>query len=267
MLSADIQNVLKQQPLGLLFDIDGTLSKLAPTPEEAHLYPGVAELLKQAMQVAQVGIVTGRGITDGARMVDLEGLTYVGTHGLEWSEGLPTTHEVKLVPEAIAYIEPGKYLLDLVEERLAEFPGVIVQRKKVGGTVHYRLARDPEETRVRLLTFLQEPAARVGMKIAEAKRAVEVLAPLTINKGYALRRYVEEKGLRGVVFAGDDRTDLYAVRAIKQLQKENFAGHAIVVEQQDTLPELLAEADSIVQGVEGMVKKLAEIVSYLVRSE
>ena len=35
------------------------------------------------------------------------------------------------------------YLLDLVEQHLSELPGVMVQRKRIGGTRHYRLAPDP----------------------------------------------------------------------------------------------------------------------------
>src|SRR5207237_9934454 len=97
---------------------DWTLSPIAPTPEEAILYPGVAPLLERAREHAHVAIMTGRAIEDGAAMINVDGLTYIGTHGLEWSDGLPTLHPVEILPEALAYVEPGKYLLDLVEQHL-----------------------------------------------------------------------------------------------------------------------------------------------------
>ncbi len=192
MSPLDLQTVLTKKPLGLVFDIDGTLSPIAPTPEEARLYPGVAPLLERAREHAHIAIMTGRAIEDGAAMVNVDGLTYIGTHGLEWSDGLPTSHPVEILPEALAYIEPGKYLLDLVEQHLPTLPGVIVQRFD----------------------------------------------------------------LHGVTFAGDDRTDLDAVLEIARLRQEGIAALAIVVQHPDTLPEMLANADIVVQGVEGMANLL-----------
>ena len=112
-----LQTVLAQSPRGLAFDIDGTLSTIAPTPDEAKIYPGVLPLLEQAQKYAQVAILTGRSIDDGARMVNLDGLTYIGTHGLEWSEGLPWLHPVEITPEALNYYEPGKSKLCFANQR------------------------------------------------------------------------------------------------------------------------------------------------------
>ena len=66
-----LPKVLAQSPCGLAFDIDGTLSPIAPTPDEARIYPGVLPLLEQAQKYAQVAILTGRSIDDGARLVNL----------------------------------------------------------------------------------------------------------------------------------------------------------------------------------------------------
>ena len=272
MLPAQLRTVLAQQPLGLVFDIDGTLSPIAPTPDAATLYPGVADLLVRAQTRAQVAIMTGRAVDDGAAMVNVEGLTYIGTHGLEWSAGLPETHEVQLEPTALPYVEAGKQLLDLAEqhfgngegadgrEGMVGARGIIVQRKRVGGSLHYRLAANPEQARQQIFALLEEPARRLHMRLGEGKSVVEVLAPLAINKGYALRRYVEMYKLRGIVFAGDDRTDLDAVMEIVRLRQEGYGAFSIVVRHHDTLPELLAHADYIVDEVEGMAHLLAEMV-------
>ena len=117
MTSIDLATVLAQRPLGLAFDIDGTLSPIAPTPGEARLYPGVDILLEEMKKYAQVVIVTGRSVENGAPIVNVEGLTYIGTHGMEWCDGLPSTHPVRLISEAEPYVEPGNYLLDLVKPR------------------------------------------------------------------------------------------------------------------------------------------------------
>ncbi|GER88211.1 trehalose-phosphatase [Dictyobacter vulcani] len=260
MVSKDIATVLTQHPLGLVFDIDGTLSSIAPTPDEAVLYPGAAEHLAAASKFAHVGVLTGRAIADVARIVSIEGLTYIGTHGLEWCDGLPSTHPIQLLPEAEPYVEPGKELMDLAEKELVpQLPGLVVQRKNIGGTLHYRLTEDPEAARQLILDTLKEPAARLHMHIDEGKRAVEILTPLTINKGKALRRFVEHFNLKGIIFAGDDRTDLHGILEIERLRQDGYAAHAIAVQHQDTPPAVLKHADTIVQGVEEMIDLLGQM--------
>lgn len=268
MIAKALRQVLLQRPLGLVFDIDGTLSPIAPTPGEARLYPGVAELLQQEIQYAHVGIVTGRAVIDGARVVNVEGLTYVGTHGLEWSQGLPSTHPVSLIPEAQPYIEPGNHLLDLAEQELVPaIPGLIVQRKHIGGSLHYRQASNPEQARELIFATLKEPAERMHMLLDEGKKVVEILAPLTTNKGTALRRFVDQFGLRAIVFAGDDRTDLNGILEIEKLRSEGYAALGIAVQHADTPPALLEHADIIVQKVEGMAQLMEEMNTFLANSE
>ena len=268
----DLPAILAQRPLGLVFDIDGTLSQLVPIPDDARLYPGVTTLLEQLRDhdVVHVGIMTGRGIDDGARMVGVEGLTYIGTHGLEWSNGLPSTHPVQLVAGAEQYVAPGNYVLDLAERELRNVPGVIIQRKHVGGTIHYRRSPDPDDARQRILAVVEEPAQHVHMRIGEGKKVVEILAPLAVNKGQALRSFVQHLDLHAIVFAGDDRTDLYAMQEIEHLRRdeaEKIAALSIAVQHSDTLPGILEHADIVVQGVEGMVSLLHKMVNILKGAE
>lgn len=262
-MTLDIHTLLKQRPLGLVFDIDGTLSTFAYKPDEARLDPGVVELLEQAKQHAHVAIITGRGVEDGAEIVNIDGLTYIGTHGLEWLDGLLTHHPIQLIPEALPYAEPGKYLLDYAEKELATVQGLIVQRKHIGGTLHYRLASNPEQARAQIFAVMEEPARSVNMRLREGKLAVEILAPLSVNKGDALRRFVERYGLRGVLFAGDDRTDLDAVLEVERLRGEGVAALSVVVQYSDTIPGLLEHGDIKVQHVAGMIELLHKIVDEL----
>src|SRR5205085_10738350 len=109
------------------------------------------------------------------------GLTYIGSHGLEWCDGLPSSHPVQIVPEALAYIEPGKFLLNMAEQELANLPGILIERKRIGGAIHYRLCPDPEQARQTILSLLAEPARQVNMCLSEGKRVVEVKTPLAVN--------------------------------------------------------------------------------------
>jgi trehalose 6-phosphate phosphatase len=258
-----LEEVLAQRPLGLVFDIDGTLSPIAPTPDEARLYPGIVSLLEEAREHAHIAITTGRAIDNGAAMVNVDGITYIGNHGLEWSNGLPSSHTVQVLPEALAYVEPGRHLLDLAEQQLAGFPGLLVERKRIGGSVHYRLCSDQQQAQQAILSLLQEPARQVNMRLSEGKKVVEIRSPLALNKGESLRRFVERLGLRGVVFAGDDRTDLDAVMEIAHLRQKGIVALSIVVQHADTLPALLQNADIVVQEVDGMADLLCKMVKML----
>jgi trehalose 6-phosphate phosphatase len=257
------QSVATRQPLGLVFDIDGTLSPIAPSPDEARLYPGVVSLLEQARQHAHVAIMTGRAVDNGAAMVNVEGLTYIGSHGLEWADGLPANHPVQISDEARQYIDPIERLLTLAEQQLADLPGILIEHKRIGGAIHYRQSPEPEQVREIILARLGQPALAAHLRLSEGKRVVEIKTPLNVNKGRALRRFAEHFALQGILFAGDDRTDLDAILEIEHLRQEGLAATAVVVQHVDTLPDLLAHADVIVQGVDGMARLLAEIVRYL----
>jgi trehalose 6-phosphate phosphatase len=260
---SQLQNISQRHPLGLLFDIDGTLSPIAPTPAEAYLHPAVRPLLEEARKWAHIAIVTGRSIESGAAMVGVEGLTYIGTHGLEWSDGLPSQHSVQIVSEAMSSVEPGNRLLNIAEKELADQPGILIERKRVGGAIHYRLSPDPEQTRDRILSLLEEPVRQSGLRLSEGKRMFEIRPALAVDKGKALLWFVERFAVHGAMFAGDDTTDLDAMRALKPLRAQGIATLAVTVRHHDTLPALLQEADIVVQEVDGMVEFLCTLVDLL----
>lgn len=257
---ASLQSVLEQRPLGMAFDIDGTLSPIALIPDEAQLHPAVQPLLEQIRDHVHLAIITGRAIESGAAMVNVEGPTYIGTHGLEWCEGLPWSHPVQVAPEALAYVEPSRQLLDMAEQALSDLPGVFVERKRVGGSIHYRLSPQPEQARKRIWSLLEEPARQVNMLLSEGKCVVDVKPAIARDKGRALRRFVERFALHGVVFAGDDRTDVDAMRELHKLRSEGIVTFAIAVQGADSPDALLEAADGIVQGVNGMAELLDEMV-------
>lgn len=258
-----IEKILQARPLGLAFDIDGTLSPIAPTPDAAQIYPGVAALLEEARAYARIAILTGRRIEKGAAMVNVEEITYIGTHGAEWSDGLPASHEIQINPLALPYLEPGKRLLDLAESSLANLPGVLIERKLLGGSVHYRLSPAPEPTRELILATLRDPASALNFYLSEGKYVIDIKPTLSLNKGTELRSFAERYQLSGLVFAGDDRTDLDAVLEIERLRQDGLQAASIVVQAADTLPALLEHADIVVQGVDGMARFLASIVEQL----
>jgi len=49
---------------------------------------------------------------------------------------------------------------------------------------------------------------------------IEVRPPLAVDKGTVVRDLVREHDLRGIVYLGDDLTDVDAFRAVRELREE-----------------------------------------------
>src|SRR5437868_1369367 len=74
--------------LHLFADFDGTLAPIAPRPDLASLPPRARDALAALVQRphTEVAIVSGRPAATVAQLVPVEGVTWVGNHGMEcWS--------------------------------------------------------------------------------------------------------------------------------------------------------------------------------------
>ena len=76
----------------MLLDIDGTLAPIVERPEDAAVPEETrAEVERLAHRYALVACVSGRPAADARRMVGLDGVEYVGVHGLEGHPACPST--------------------------------------------------------------------------------------------------------------------------------------------------------------------------------
>ncbi len=106
-------------------------------------------------------------------------------------------------------------------------PGVVVERKGLSATIHYRNAADPSGARAAIVRALRG-APKHGIEVREGRMSVE-LRPLGLgDKGAAARAIVERHGLRGVVVMGDDLTDLDMFSAVAELRAAGRVRAAII---------------------------------------
>ncbi len=87
-------------------------------------------------------------------------------------------------------------------------------------SIHYRSSPQPAAARQAILEASKRVLPQDGLIIAEGKMVVEVRPPLAIDKGTVVRDLVREHGLRGIVYLGDDLTDVDAFRAVRELREE-----------------------------------------------
>jgi trehalose 6-phosphate phosphatase len=208
----------------ILLDVDGALAPIVSRPEQATVPPETrAELERLALRYALVACITGRSAADAKRVVGVAGLTYVGLHGLE------------LDPRAESYRETIR--------SFAAGAGWPAEDKGLSVAFHYRDVEDEEAARAKL-DVIAERARAAGLRVHFGRKILEILPPVDANKGTAVRSLLEQNGLHRALYAGDDRTDLDAFRALEGLE----LGVRVAVASAEGPRELRETADVVVDG-------------------
>ena len=256
-----LRAALNQHPRGLLLDIDGTLSPIAPTPEAARLLPGVAALLERAFAHFEViAAISGRGAADARRMVGIPGLLYIGNHGLErWRPGEDAS---QVTAEALPYLAAIAQALDQAEHDLTpQLPGLRIDRKGASGSIHTRGCAQPQQALQTVLETLRPTIERLGLRLTQGKLVAEIRPPLALDKGTAVEGLVRERGLRSALYMGDDVTDIDAFRALRHLRETDVcAGWSVAVLQEEAPPTLADEADFTLPSIEAVPAFLAWLI-------
>ena len=96
--SEEILRVLAgKKRIGLISDVDGTLSPIVEMPDNAQVTPRNLELLSKFRgELALVALISGRAAQDLSQRLGLTGITYIGNHGLErWRDGKTIYYSLK----------------------------------------------------------------------------------------------------------------------------------------------------------------------------
>ena len=246
-------------PAAVLSDLDGTLSPVAAHPEDAVLVEGAADALAAlALRVAVVGLITGRAAADARRIVGDPGILVAGSHGAEWLEPRAATAELVGGYEDVPR-ELGRVLGD-VAARLAHRDGLAFEDKGISATIHYRNAPVPDRARAEIVGCLETAGLPDQVEVREGRMSVE-LRPRGVDKGTALRTIVERHGLRGVLLFGDDRTDVDAFRAARELREAGSLRAFIgaVGTGSEVPPEVFALADAAIPSPAALVQLLRRL--------
>ena len=244
--AAAARRALSAVPSGLFIDVDGTLSRVAPRPDEATVSPAARRALERlAASIEVVMAVTGRGIDDARALVGTDLIGYVGNHGLERRHAGTTSYH----PLAAPYVERVRGTLDALAAAVP-LPGLIFEDKGPSASIHYRLAPDPTAARLALLAALEPLLSEAGLRLTEGRLVLNVLPAIGVDKGTAVEEIVAERDLRGVVFLGDDVTDVDALRSLRRLRAaRGLATLGIGVWSPEGPPEIREAADLLLHGV------------------
>jgi trehalose 6-phosphate phosphatase len=178
----------------VMLDVDGTLAPivarpdLAEVPEDARL-----EVRRLVGLYGLVACISGRSGADAYRLVGVDGVVYVGVHGLE------------LAPDADAWRAP------LRSFAARDWPWI--EDKGLTVAFHWREAQDEDAARAEL-EDVAEQARASGLEARWGRKVLELRPPVDADKGTAVRTLLSEHGLRRALYAGDDTTDLDAFRGL-----------------------------------------------------
>ena len=238
--------VVQAGRLGLMVDFDGTISQIAPTPDDATVSSRAVESLHRlAERLALVCIISGRAAANVRDKVGLDGLIYVGNHGAEFLDA----KGLRVDPRVARYRQQLTRVMDHLKA-VVTVPGLYWDDKYHSASVHYRLAEDTAGARRVLDNALASAPGGDGMEVFWGKMVMEIRAPIGLNKGSALRTLVREHRLDGAVVLGDDTTDVDSFAALRELRDESgLEAVGVVVLHQDSPEELVRSADYGLDGV------------------
>ena len=240
----ELSNILSADKVGLFSDFDGTLTPIFDDPRDTVLDSRIRDLLAVlAENLDLVAVVSGRGVGFLRGVVDLEGVTYVGNHGLEvWTAG-------SLEPGGDAEVDRG--VLGEVQRRVEGLGirGLYVEDKGMNVAVHYRNAPDQDRARGAVLKMMRSFVETRVLAIKEGKMVVEVGPTAEVNKGTAVDRLARGVGLTGAIVLGDDVTDCDAFDAVHDAGLGwGFRGAAVAVVDEETPKAVLQKSDYRLEG-------------------
>lgn len=243
-----LEKLFDYERIGLITDMDGTVSPIVPVPSDAAPTEKNRDLLQKLYsQLTLVAVVSGRAVDDVRERVNLADLTYAGNHGLErWQD-----NQVVLAPQA----KPYRPNLEKAQEQIKAMmpPGMWVEDKQATLSVHYRDTENPLETAEYYAPRFEEIAVANDLKLFQGRMIFELRPPLDVDKGTIFKQLIEEYALDAALYIGDDTTDADALRMAQHLRQEKVCYSIAVGVESDETPFVVTESsDMMVSGVSGV---------------
>jgi trehalose 6-phosphate phosphatase len=232
---------------GIFLDLDGTLAPIVARPELAQILPEIRPALSRIAERLEVlAVISGRPSHQVRELVDVDGVTIVGTHGLE--------DEPPMAAEVLQEIEAA-----------AAAVGAWVEPKGAAAAVHLRDVDDPWAASAAAEPALAALGVIHGLELLGGKRILELTPAGRPRKGGAVERIARDRRVEGVLFAGDDVGDLDAFAALGRLRTGGVWTCGVAARGPETPPEVEAAADVVVDGPRGIAALLVSIADELER--
>jgi len=254
---------LREQPesAAVLCDVDGTLAPIVGDPGSAAVPEETREALRAlARRFALVACVSGRRAVEARSLVGVDELAYAGNHGLELLA--PRAKEAIIDPAVTERVQAAREFVRELEGAALSGAGLRLEDKGPIQALHWRGAAD-EEAAERRAGEIAAAAQKSGLEPRWGRRVLEIRPLSGIDKGTAVKRLLSAQPIERALFAGDDRTDLDAFRALRSLVAAGSLAGAVCIGigSAEAPAELSQQVDAVVGGTEeflGVLRALGE---------
>jgi len=225
-----LQNRLSKKNIFLFLDYDGTLAPIVRIPQKAKISKKCRGLLKKLSQRKKIrlAVISGRSLKDIRGRVGIKNIIYSGNHGLEVIG--PGFNFANAVSQD--YKKTIKEIKRVLNSRLADLKGAIVEDKGLTLSIHYRMVAKDKLFGLKATLRRTIGAALINkkIKIRSGKKVFEIRPPIKSDKGrivnWLLKKYNSSGKQKGAIpiYIGDDQTDEDAFKALKKRGLTIFVG-------------------------------------------
>ena len=198
--------------LAFFLDVDGTLLEIEDHPADVRADASLIEMLANISTGLDgaMSLISGRQIADLDRIFAPVRFAAAGAHGSELRQ-----HP----DDAVAITESSlpAPILDDIRTFVEQNPGLLLEEKRGGVSLHYRRAPHLEQQcKTYVATLL--PEIDSDFRLIAGKMVLE-LAPIDHDKGAAITEMMRREPFSGrrAVFVGDDVTDEDGFRAVNAM--------------------------------------------------
>jgi trehalose 6-phosphate phosphatase len=244
--------------VALCLDFDGTLSPVVDDPEAARPLEGIVELLEPlADRFAAVALISGRPADFLAEHASAPGVRYLGLYGLQEIRDGRVRVDPRLEAARPAVVAAQQDLRDSAAVRES---GAFLEDKRYAVAVHTRRVPDRDRWAAPIDRTARQIAGRHGLEVVPSKLVWELRPAVRSDKDDTVQKVVADSDARSVVAAGDDLGDLAALAAA-QVAAAGGDGLRVAVRSAEAPPELLDQADLVVDGPPGLRELLQRLAA------
>ena len=195
-------------------DFDGTLSEIVARGDLARPVEGATEALRALVQQPDfdVALISGRALADLRQRCPVEGCWYLGGHGNEllaptdaFDPGdLPGESALASAPFGAPMTPELARLADEAKQRMAEWPGAVLEVKPASVAIHYRHVPQLGEP---IEAWAAAQASADSFRLVSGKCIVELIPVVARHKGHAVQALRQDLGCDLALYFGDDTTD------------------------------------------------------------
>lgn len=211
----EILATIGQRDLAVFLDYDGTLTPIVQRPDLALMPDATRAVLLRLARLCTVAVISGRDLQDVRQRVGVQGICYAGSHGFDILA--PAGSGAQAPPQAVASVPDLDRAESLLRERLSTVEGSLLERKRFGLAVHYRMVDPQRAAEVEAAVDAALQGSR-RLRKAHGKMVFELLPDIAWHKGAALDSLRTSLRLNHAdavsMYLGDDVTDEDAFRVL-----------------------------------------------------